>query len=86
MINDVIATMDSVAWNMEDENEAELSERFSQIKSIMEDIRSANLELRTWGNDLHIENEELEKENNNLHDIITDLKQEIHELTERQED
>lgn len=44
---------------------------------VMEDIRSANLELRNWGNDLYQELEELKKERDNLIDELDDSEEEL---------
>lgn len=44
---------------------------------VMEDIRSANLELRNWGNDLYQELEELKKERDNLIDELNDSEEEL---------
>ncbi len=44
---------------------------------VMEDIRSANSELRDWGNDLYRELEELEQERNKLIDELDDSESEL---------
>lgn len=44
---------------------------------VMEDIRSANSELRDWGNDLYRELEELEQERNKLIDELDDSQSEL---------
>ena len=50
----------------------------------MEDIRSANSQLRDWGNEKHIEAEELETEKeileNELSQVIKDLKNVLSEI------
>jgi chromosome segregation ATPase len=44
---------------------------------VMEDIRSANSELRDWGNDLYRELEGLEQERNKLIDELDDSQSEL---------
>lgn len=44
---------------------------------VMEDIRSANLELRNWGNGLYRDLEEIEQERNKLIDQLDDSESEL---------
>jgi hypothetical protein len=80
MIDDVISTINSVQWNLDDEHESDLNERFIQILGVMEDIRSANSTLREWGNELYVEKTDLEKERDELLSRVTQLEDEVFHL------
>jgi len=82
MINnviDVLNNLDSYDVN----NSDELLEMQSEVKKgieILEQIRSANSDLREWGNDLYCDKEDLEKENDNLKDEVSELQSKISQL------
>jgi len=78
----------SLIRNMDNYNineESELKDLNSDIRSceiLLEEIRSANSELREWGNDLHRDKEDLENENYKLQDQVSDLENTILDLQE----
>ena len=78
-IDEVITFIDSIT----PDNDIEIQE-IAQVRDLMEDIRSANSQLRDWGNEKHIEAEELETEKeileNELSQVIKDLKNVLSEI------
>lgn len=95
MIDDVISTIDSavehVLAEVERIEDDELSDAISSHvaslpdltrgrQSLMERIRSANDELRTWGNEQHHQREEAEAERDALQRRVDDLESEIADL------
>lgn len=99
-IDQVISFLEKIDWNLEDEDEKDLSIECKEIVEVMEEIRKANDTLRTWGNEeCNLKNEyeqekdDLEKEVKNLKsdlsymiDEIRDLKAEINNLEEKLSD
>lgn len=80
MIDDVISTLLSIDWNLEDENECELNQRFIRLQGVMEDIRCANSTLREWGNEQFKTVMDLEKEVQEKNETISVLQIEIEQL------
>lgn len=75
-INDVIDFIKSIDWDLEDEDEANFAYEAKNALNVMEEIRSANDALRTWGNELCQEKDDLEGERDDLNKIIEDLQSE----------
>lgn len=74
IIDDVINYIESFRESFSNEdNDID----FHFALGVMEDIRSANSELRDWGNDLYRELEELEQERNKLIDQLDDSQSEL---------
>jgi chromosome segregation ATPase len=74
IIDDVINYIESFRESFSNEdNDID----FHFALGVMEDIRSANSELRDWGNDLYRELEELEQERNKLIDQLEDSQSEL---------
>jgi len=67
-IDEVLTFIDSI---IPDENLE--PQEIHHIKELMEDIRSANVQLREWGNEAHERAEMLETELKNIDKIIIDL-------------
>ena len=74
MIDEVISAIESVDWS---ENTFHTAQSVSEI---MEKIRSANLELRNWGNDEFKRAEELEKDLDYANREIEQLKDVIENI------
>lgn len=76
-IDEVISAIKSVEWTEDSYwDEARLIE-------LMEEIRSANDSLRTWGNEKHKECDELQDQVDDYEKEIKSLKSEIEELEEK---
>jgi len=67
-IDEVLTFIDSI---IPDENFE--PQEIHHIKELMEDIRSANVQLREWGNDLHERAEILETELKSIDKRVIDL-------------
>ena len=67
-IDEVIAFIDSI---VPDENLER--QEIEHIKNLIEDIRSANSQLREWGNDNHERAETLEEELKSIDKRVIDL-------------
>lgn len=75
-IDDVLATVKEIYMTSSEISKGELQ----SIEKTMEQIRSANLELRNWGNDQYDRAEELEKEMEYYKDLAESRESEIKEL------
>lgn len=96
-IDQVISFLEKIEWDLEDEEENELSIECKEMVQVMEEIRKANDTLRTWGNeeynykneyleqvdDLEKEVKGLKSELSDMEDEIKDLKAEIDTLEEK---
>ena len=79
-INEVINFIKSIHWDLEDEDEAYFDNEGKLILDVLEEIRSANDSLRTWGNELYQEKDDLEDERDDLNRIIEGLQSDISDL------
>jgi len=77
IIDNVVGFLNSIDW---DDNENDLEKECRNVLSILEDIRTANLNLREWGNDEYKRANEAEDELSDAKSIISDLQSEIIDL------
>lgn len=82
MIDQVIRMVNHAANSEEPMSGSENNE----IEKLMENIRSANSDLRDWGNGKYNEAYEFEKDNDSLKDQVSELEQEIKRLKEEVKD
>lgn len=80
MIDEVKGFLELIDWDMDDEDEVELSKQCKKVCDTLEKIRDANLALRNWGNEECKKAIEFEKDLDYSNDKITDLKSEIKDL------
>ena len=86
-IDQVINFLEKIDWDLEDDEENELSIECKEMIQVMEEIRKANDTLRTWGNEecnsknqYEEERDDLEKEVKDLKSELSDMEDEIKEL------
>ena len=81
-INEVIGFLESIQW---DETETELAKECSSMLNVMEEIRTANDTLRTWGNELYNEKIEIEDDRDDLNKVIEKLQSDISDLQDEKD-
>ncbi len=82
-IDKAIGALHNVLCCVSEEDKENLENAISysnEAQDLLEEIRSANEELRAWGNDMHNEREYWEKETDILQRNNDDLKDEINSL------
>ena len=74
MIDQVISFLEKIDWNLEDEEENDLSIECKEMVEVMEKIRKANDTLRTWGNEEYNLKNKYEEERDDLEKEVKNLK------------
>jgi len=77
LINKVIDFLNSIDSNDVSESEIEAT------IAVLEEIRSANDTLRTWGNEMYKEREGFESDIDDLNRTVTGLKDDLENLEEK---
>jgi predicted RNase H-like nuclease (RuvC/YqgF family) len=79
-IDQVISFLEKIEWNLEDEDEKDLSIECKEMVEVMEEIRKANDTLRTWGNEEYNSKNEYEEERDDLEKEVKNLKSDLSDL------
>jgi predicted RNase H-like nuclease (RuvC/YqgF family) len=79
-IDQVISFLEKIDWDLEDEDEKDLSIECKEIIEVMEEIRKANDTLRTWGNEEYNSKNEYEEEKDELEKEVKNLKSDLSDM------
>lgn len=79
-IDQVISFLEKIDWDLEDEEEKDLSIECKEMVEVMEEIREANDTLRTWGNEEYNSKNEYEEERDDLEKEVKSLKSDMSDL------
>ena len=85
-IDQVIGFLQKIDWDLNDENEKDLSIECKEMIEVMEEIRKAYDTLRTWGNEEYNSKNEYEQEIGDLEKEVKNLKSDLSDMIDEIKD
>ncbi len=85
IIDEVIAFLENIEFNLDDEDESDLDVGRKHSLNLLERIRTANQTLREWGNEMYQDREYWEKDSDEKAREIISLQEQIISLEKEYE-